>query len=539
MVYKGYDPFIKRTVAIKTCSSDDERVRLRFYREAEIAGNLIHPNITTIYDFGIQDDVPYLVEEFLTGEDLDHKIKRRADVPVGQRLDYLVQVARGLEYAHSQGVVHRDIKPGNIRILDTDRAKIMDFGTAKLANTDSRPDPGRDDPRHRRLHLARTDPGQRRRAGRRHLLLRGDRVRAVHLQPPVRRQAHRHSAPSDPQPATAADRRALARVSRLAGHLPRPVPGEGPGPSLARAGELLAALQGVIQEFARSRREAVEQARTVFLDDLPSGVRTPSGQLVNEPPRSSGIGTSPPAGNAPGTAEWSTAPPPPPPLPPLPTEAVGSMVERARQLQESHEPDRALLVASAAAEAAPEDAAVHELVRTVEEDLRAEVERERKRQASSAKVQEVLNLVERQDLPAALAALGGLEEELGSRSASSSTYDFASKRLSAGAAAEASATALARAERQMDRGQYRAARTQLVAALEHDPENPDLVTGLAAVRPPPLPPNETGRCRSRGGDPLDRDADRPRQAGRGRAGLRLRPPDVRRVPRPRRAAACR
>src|SRR5687768_4367370 len=125
VVYRGYDPFIKRVVAIKTCSFEDERVRLRFYREAEIAGNLIHPNVTTVYDFGLHEGVPYLVEEYLTGEDLGEVIARRDPLSVSRKLDYLVQVARGLEYAHSQGVVHRDIKPGNIRILDNGRAKIM------------------------------------------------------------------------------------------------------------------------------------------------------------------------------------------------------------------------------------------------------------------------------------------------------------------------------------------------------------------------------------------------------------------------------
>jgi len=137
VVYKGYDPFIKRFVAIKTCTSDEEEIRTRFFQEAEIAGNLQHRNIVTVYDFGLQDGVPYLVQEYLTGEDLDRKIKRRDGISQRERLLYLVQVARGLEYAHSKGVIHRDIKPANIRILEDGTAKIMDFGIAKLAQRQS------------------------------------------------------------------------------------------------------------------------------------------------------------------------------------------------------------------------------------------------------------------------------------------------------------------------------------------------------------------------------------------------------------------
>ena len=77
-VYKGRDPFIKRSVAIKTCQSDEEEIKKRFFREAEFAGNLHHRNVTTIYDFGVTDDgTPYIVQEFLTGDDLDKAIKKK------------------------------------------------------------------------------------------------------------------------------------------------------------------------------------------------------------------------------------------------------------------------------------------------------------------------------------------------------------------------------------------------------------------------------------------------------------------------------
>lgn len=136
-VYKGFDPFIKRYVAVKTCTAIDEEIRVRFFQEAEIAGNLHHRNVTTVYDFGVQDDLPYLVQEYLSGEDLDRKIKRKDRLPFEDKHAYLEQVARGLAYAHGKGVVHRDVKPGNVRILEDGTVKIMDFGIAKLMAQES------------------------------------------------------------------------------------------------------------------------------------------------------------------------------------------------------------------------------------------------------------------------------------------------------------------------------------------------------------------------------------------------------------------
>ena len=132
-VYKARDPFIKRLVAIKTCSVADEEMARRFFREAEIAGRFDHPNVTIVHDFGVEDQTAYLVQEYLSGEDLLQKIRRRDPLPLRQKVDYLVQVAKGLAYAHSQQVIHRDIKPANLRVLETGQVKILDFGIAKLA----------------------------------------------------------------------------------------------------------------------------------------------------------------------------------------------------------------------------------------------------------------------------------------------------------------------------------------------------------------------------------------------------------------------
>jgi serine/threonine-protein kinase len=131
-VFKGLDHDLKRPVAIKTCSLEEEVMRERFFKEAEIAARLQHPNITTVYDFGKVDGEPYLVQEYLAGEDLDQMIKRRDPLPLEGKLRFLLQIADGLRYAHSKGVVHRDVKPANMRILEDGQVRIMDFGIARV-----------------------------------------------------------------------------------------------------------------------------------------------------------------------------------------------------------------------------------------------------------------------------------------------------------------------------------------------------------------------------------------------------------------------
>jgi hypothetical protein len=138
-LYRGRDPFLKRLVAIKVCASDDAELRQQFLREAEIAGNLDHPSIVRTFDFGFDPVGPYLVQEYLQGEDLSYLIAHRVALSTRRKLDLLVQIAEGLAYSHQRLVLHLDVKPGNVRVLGRRRAKILDFGIARLATGDAAP----------------------------------------------------------------------------------------------------------------------------------------------------------------------------------------------------------------------------------------------------------------------------------------------------------------------------------------------------------------------------------------------------------------
>jgi hypothetical protein len=137
VVYKAWDPFIQRWVALKSCNTTDGEATQRFFREAQLAGALQHPNITLIFDFGMEGQTPYFVQEFLSGTDLDEVLETRKLTLEGV-LAILLQVCAGLDFAHSRGIVHRDIKPANVRVLEDGTVKIMDFGIAKSLEAESR-----------------------------------------------------------------------------------------------------------------------------------------------------------------------------------------------------------------------------------------------------------------------------------------------------------------------------------------------------------------------------------------------------------------
>jgi eukaryotic-like serine/threonine-protein kinase len=142
-VYLGHDPRISRTVAIKTLSLSEEfedgqleEIKSRFFREAEAAGRLNHPNIVTIYDIGEDQDLAYIAMDYLKGKNLSLYCKKDKLLPDDKVLNVIIQVAKALDYAHLNHVVHRDIKPANI-IYDetTEKPTVTDFGVACLTDS--------------------------------------------------------------------------------------------------------------------------------------------------------------------------------------------------------------------------------------------------------------------------------------------------------------------------------------------------------------------------------------------------------------------
>jgi serine/threonine protein kinase/TPR repeat protein len=138
VVYKARDPLIGRFVALKTITTDlagDPALLQRFYQEARSAGTLAHPNIVVIYELGKEGDTPFIAMQFLEGESLEKLLERRATFPLSQKIGFIVYVCRALEYAHTRGVVHRDIKPGNVMVTADGTVKVVDFGIARLVDT--------------------------------------------------------------------------------------------------------------------------------------------------------------------------------------------------------------------------------------------------------------------------------------------------------------------------------------------------------------------------------------------------------------------
>jgi CHASE2 domain-containing sensor protein len=141
-VYLGHDPKINRVVAIKTLDltaefedGEIESVKERFFREAETAGRLNHPNIVTIYDAGEEHDLAYIAMEFLEGKDLTSVMADDQPLDTDWVLGVVAHVADALDYAHKLNVVHRDIKPANIMFNEADgTVKVTDFGIARITD---------------------------------------------------------------------------------------------------------------------------------------------------------------------------------------------------------------------------------------------------------------------------------------------------------------------------------------------------------------------------------------------------------------------
>src|SRR5688500_5242720 len=137
-VFLAHDPVLKRKVAIKVMAdsvANDPELRSRFLREAQSAGSLQHPNIVTIYDFGDVDGDVFIAMEFVEGTDLSVLLREPDALPMHRKLEIMIDLLKGLAYAHRHGIVHRDVKPGNIRITPDGIAKLMDFGLVHMAAT--------------------------------------------------------------------------------------------------------------------------------------------------------------------------------------------------------------------------------------------------------------------------------------------------------------------------------------------------------------------------------------------------------------------
>lgn len=139
VVYKAYDEMLDRYVALKTMVSDmtaDTELRKRFYQEARLAAKINHPYIITVYDLGEVDGQLYIAMELLEGQDLKTYLKDGPPLSMEQKVEWMLQLAEAFSFAHEEGIIHRDIKPGNIHIRGNNDLVVMDFGIARAASSD-------------------------------------------------------------------------------------------------------------------------------------------------------------------------------------------------------------------------------------------------------------------------------------------------------------------------------------------------------------------------------------------------------------------
>ena len=143
-VYKARHQRLGRTVALKVIRKEhlaNPRDVSRFQREARAAAQLSHPNIVTLFDASQEGEAHYLAMEFVQGKDLAQRVKEAGPLPVDKACQYARQAALGLQHAHDRGLVHRDIKPGNLLLTNDGQVKILDMGLARLRSADKDDDP--------------------------------------------------------------------------------------------------------------------------------------------------------------------------------------------------------------------------------------------------------------------------------------------------------------------------------------------------------------------------------------------------------------
>ena len=143
MVSEGCDPKLNRSVAVKVIlksNTNDPEVQAvyseHFDREAKAVARLNHPNIVTVFDFGEEDDVAYLVMELINGQELKDCFDERKPFALNDAVRIVCELLDALAYAHKKGVVHRDIKPANVMLDAQMRVKLTDFGVARIINSD-------------------------------------------------------------------------------------------------------------------------------------------------------------------------------------------------------------------------------------------------------------------------------------------------------------------------------------------------------------------------------------------------------------------
>ena len=134
VVYEAFDPFVQRTVAIKVAHPQEgkdpkvtQKVSAAFFSEVYSAGRMHHPSVVSVYDAGQENDYNYIVMEYVDGFTLQEYVTGGKTLTPNEVVDVMYQCAKGLDYVHRQGVIHRDLKPGNIMLSNEGEVKIMDF----------------------------------------------------------------------------------------------------------------------------------------------------------------------------------------------------------------------------------------------------------------------------------------------------------------------------------------------------------------------------------------------------------------------------